>query len=72
MVDAGVDPVCKYAFFLDYAFFALYGLLTEQGVNYVIEYDFQTLDFKILKISVLHELLQREQVFIGNISPGHV
>jgi hypothetical protein len=67
-----VNPIREKSFFLNFASLDLRCLLVKKGVNNVIENDFETERLKILKVSILHELFGRKEVFIGYVSSGDV
>ncbi len=50
-LNIGLNPIRKKCFFLNFASLALHCLFIEEGVNNVIEDDFQALGLKILKVA---------------------
>jgi hypothetical protein len=71
-LNIGVNPIREKSFFLNFASLDLRCLLVKKGINNVIENDFETERLKILKVSILHELFGRKEVFIGYVSSGDV
>ena len=59
-LSIGLDPIPEKSLFLNFASDVLHGLFSKEGVNNVVEDDFEALGLKILKVTVLHELFDIE------------